>query len=113
MQDNDAYRLIEDDDHLILERRETDLWKPQYRFTLEPYQYSDFVDMCHYHQTSPESPFTKRRTCTLATPQGRITVTGLRLITTSKGTKSERELADENAWSSALREHFGIELGQQ
>jgi N-hydroxyarylamine O-acetyltransferase len=110
MQDNDAYRLIEDHDHLILERRETDLWKPQYRFNLEPHQYSDFADMCHYHQTSPESPFTKRRTCTIATPQGRITVTGHRLITTINGTKSERELAGEDEWSSALREHFGIEL---
>src|SRR5258706_12180299 len=37
VQGNDAYRLIEDDDHLILERREIDLWKPQYRCTLEPY----------------------------------------------------------------------------
>lgn len=110
VQDNDAYRLIEDGEHLILERREIDLWKPQYRFTLDPYQYSDFADMCHYHQTSPESPFTKRRTCTLATPEGRITVTGMRLITTIKGTKSERELAGEDAWLSALREHFGISL---
>lgn len=110
VQDNDAYRLIEDGEHLILERRETDLWKPQYRFTLDPYQYSDFADMCHYHQTSPESPFTKRRTCTLATREGRITVTGMRLITTIKGTKNERELAGEDAWLSTLREHFGISL---
>lgn len=109
----DAYRLIEDDEHLILERRESDLWKPQYRFTLEPYRYSDFVDMCHYHQTSPESPFTKRRTCTLATSEGRITVTGYRLITTIKGSKTERELGGEDAWLSALRDYFGIELHQQ
>ncbi len=80
LQDNDAYRLVEEGEHLILERRETDLWKPQYRFTLEPHLYSDFGDMCHYHQTSHDSPFTKRRTCTLATPEGRITVTGMRLI---------------------------------
>jgi N-hydroxyarylamine O-acetyltransferase len=111
-QDGEAYRLIEDGEHLILERRETDLWKPQYRFTLEPYQYADFADMCHYHQTSPESPFTRRRTCTLATPEGRVTVTGHRLITTIKGTKTERELAGEDEWSSALREYFGIELHQ-
>lgn len=112
VQQNDAYRLVEEDEHLVLYRREKDLWKPQYRFTLEPYQYSDFADMCHYHQTSPESPFTQRRTCTLATTEGRITVTGHRLITTIKGTKNERELDGEEAWLSALREHFGIELHQ-
>ncbi|MEK6410687.1 MAG: arylamine N-acetyltransferase [Acidobacteriota bacterium] len=110
VQDNDAYRLVEEDDHLILERREKDLWKPQYHFTLEPYQYSDFGDMCHYHQTSPESPFTKRRTCTLATPEGRITVTGMRLITTSCGERQERELGSHDEWTVALQEHFGISL---
>lgn len=110
VQDNDSYRLIEDDEHLILERREKDLWKPQYRFTLEPYQYSDFADMCRYHQTSPESPFTKRRTCTLATQEGRITVTGMRLITTAGGEKHERELGSHDEWTAALQQHFGIEL---
>jgi N-hydroxyarylamine O-acetyltransferase len=95
---------------LILERRQSDLWKPQYRFTLEPYQYFDFSNMCHYHQTSADSPFTKRRTCTLATPEGRITVTGLRLINTVRGEKHERELANDEEWAAALRQHFGISL---
>jgi N-hydroxyarylamine O-acetyltransferase len=110
-QDNDAYQLLEQDEYLILERRESDLWKPQFRFTLQPYQLSDFAEMCHYHQTSPDSPFTKRRTCTLAKPDGRITVTGLRLITTIDGAKQERELGSHDEWMASLREHFGISLG--
>jgi N-hydroxyarylamine O-acetyltransferase len=109
-QDNDAYRLIDDNECLILERREKDLWKPQYRFGLEPYQYSDFADMCLYHQTSPESPFTKRRTCTLATPEGRITVTGMRLITTIGGDRQERDIESDEEWKVALKQHFGISL---
>ncbi|MEK6322032.1 MAG: arylamine N-acetyltransferase [Acidobacteriota bacterium] len=110
VQDNDAYRLVEEGEHLILERREKDLWKSQYRFTLDPYQYSDFAAMCHYHQTSPESPFTKRRTCTLAKPEGRITVTGTRLISTDRGERQERELGSHEEWMATLREHFGIVL---
>jgi N-hydroxyarylamine O-acetyltransferase len=110
VQGNDAYRLVEDDEHVILERREKDLWKPQYRFTLVAHQYSDFSDMCLYHQTSPESPFTKGRTCSLATPQGRITVTGMRLVITNRGEKQERELGSHDEWTAALREHFGISL---
>ncbi len=31
--------------------------------------------MCRFHQTSPESMFTRLRLCTLATPTGRITLT--------------------------------------
>jgi len=110
--DDDAYRLVEEGEQLVFERRESEVWKPQYRFTLQPYQYSDFADMCHYHQTSPDSPFTKRRTCTLATPEGRITVTGMRLITTNHGERLERELASHGEWVATLREHFGIELNK-
>lgn len=110
-QTGEAYRLVdEDDDHLILERRETESWKPQYRFTLQAYELSDFAEMCRYHQTSPESPFTQRRTCSRATPEGRITVTGMRLIATAGGRRSERELADIEGYIAALREHFDVRL---
>jgi N-hydroxyarylamine O-acetyltransferase len=112
-QGDDAYRLVdEDDEHLILERYEEDSWKPQYRFTLQPYGLSDFAEMCHYHQTSPESPFTQRRTCSLATPEGRITVTGMRLITTTRGERHEHELAGPTEYVAALQEHFGVTLDE-
>lgn len=110
VQDSDAYRLVEEDEHLVLQRREGDLWKPQYRFTLEPYKYADYAEMCRYHQTSPESPFTQRRTCSRSTLEGRITVTGMRLIFTDRGEREERELASHEDWITALRDHFGIEL---
>lgn len=111
MQNGDAYRIVDaEDEHLILERREGESWKPQYRFTLQPYGLSDFAEMCRYHQTSPESPFTQRRTCSRATPDGRITVTGMRLITTERGQRNERELADTKAYIAVLREHFDVKL---
>ena len=110
VQNNESYQLVEADEHLILQRRESGSWKPQYRFTLEPHQYADFADMCHYHQTSPESIFTQRRACSQATPQGRITVTEKRVIITERGEKQERELASPEEWTAALRQHFGIVL---
>lgn len=112
VQQNDAHRLVEDEDHLVLQRRVDNSWKSQFRFTLEPYRLSDFDEMCRYHQTSPDSPFTQRRTCSLATPGGRITVTGMRLILTDQGNKQERELATDEEWAAALRDHFGIELNR-
>jgi len=110
-QNGEAYRLVDvSDGHLILERREAETWKPQYRFTLQPYQLSDFAEMCRYHQTSPESPFTQRRTCSIATPEGRITVTGMRLITTGRGERDERELSGPGEYADMLREHFSVTL---
>jgi len=110
IQGDDAFQLTEADGYLILLRREGEVWKPQYRFTLEPYPYSAFSEMCVYHQTSPESIFTQRRACSLATTEGRITVTDKRVITTKRGEKRERELVNRDEWRAALLEHFGIDL---
>ena len=104
-----AYRIdTTSDDRLILARRdESGEWKAQYRFNLEPHVYADYADMCHFHQTSPDSHFTQNRICSLATSEGRLTLSGMRLITTRGGEKQEREL-NENEYVEALREIFGI-----
>jgi N-hydroxyarylamine O-acetyltransferase len=104
-----AFRIIEDNSHLILQRRDAGGdWVPQYRFTLQPHTFADYEQMCHFHQTSPESHFTKAPLCSLATADGRITLTGLRLITTSIQQRSEHPLADRDSFDHTLRDQFGI-----
>ncbi|HET9222145.1 MAG TPA: arylamine N-acetyltransferase, partial [Roseiflexaceae bacterium] len=106
-----AYRLARAGEYLVLQQREGDgEWEPQYRFTLEPRRHAEFAEMCRYHQTSPESSFTRRRVCTRATPDGRVTLSDTRLITTRAGERQERELADEDEVRAVLREHFGVDL---
>jgi N-hydroxyarylamine O-acetyltransferase len=111
-QGSGTYRILPDDTHLILMQRDgVDEWKAQYRFTLQPYEYTDYAQMCHYHQTSPDSHFTKGRICTLATQGGRLTLSGMRLITTSeKGERQERTLQSEDEYAAMLRQYFGIEM---
>lgn len=68
--------------------------------------------MCLYYQTSPQSHFTRARLCTLATPEGRVTLSGTRLITTDEGGgRRERTLAGEREYEEALREYFGVVMG--
>jgi N-hydroxyarylamine O-acetyltransferase len=69
--------------------------------------------MCWYHQTSPDSHFTRNRVCSLATLHGRVTLSGMRLIITSNGRKEAQVLAAEADWHAALRDHFGIVVGQE
>lgn len=83
-------------------------WHPQYRFTLQPHTFPDYAAMCHYHQTSAESPFTQKRVCTIATPHGRYTLSHNTLITTDHGRRTERPLADEAEVGVVLRDLFGI-----
>jgi len=107
-----AYRIVADQAHLILMQRESDgEWKGQYRFTLEAYGYADYAEMCRYHQTSPLSHFTRARVCTRATPEGRVTLSEMRLITTIHGQeRTERLLKSDAEYTSVLKEHFGITM---
>ena len=112
VQGDRAYRIVPDGSYLVLIRRDSrddNEWKPQYRFTLQPYNYDDFAEMCRYHQTSPQSHFTQGRICSRATEEGRITLSEMRLITTSKnGERQERTLASQEEYTATLRQHFGI-----
>jgi N-hydroxyarylamine O-acetyltransferase len=83
--------------------------KPQYRFTLDVHALDEYAPRCLYHQTSPESTFTQKSVCSLATPAGRITLSGRKLITTENGTRSERDLS-ESEWEAELRDRFGVTL---
>jgi N-hydroxyarylamine O-acetyltransferase len=108
-----AYRIAREGEYLVLQQREGDgAWEPQYRFTPQPRRHAEFAEMCRYHQTSPESSFTRRRVCTRATPDGRVTLSDMRLITTRAGERRERELGDEDEVRAVLREWFGVELPQ-
>jgi len=66
--------------------------------------------MCHFHQTSPKSNFTKKSVCTIATEQGRISISNGRLITTSSGKKNTKKIPDTEELKRLLLEHFQIIL---
>lgn len=85
-------------------------WAAQYRFTLQPYGMEDFASRCHYHQTSPESHFTQQRLCTCATPEGRVTLSELRLITTRGKERQEQLLSAEEEYRRVLQDQFGVIL---
>ena len=110
VQDSRAYRILSEGSRLVLMRRdEGDEWKRQYRFTLQAYTYADYAEMCRYHQTSPQSHFTRSRICSLATEDGRITLSEMRFITTSKTLgRHERTLTSDEEYADILRNQFGI-----
>lgn len=107
-----SYKIIPDGAHLILMRRDGGgEWNAQYRFTLLPHEYVDYVEMCRYHQTSPQSHFTRTRVCSRATPNGRMTLSEMRFINTSgSGERQERTLVGEDEYAEMLIEHFGIRM---
>jgi len=106
-----SYRITESQFGKVLERqRETD-WEPQYVFSLKPRRLAEFSAMCHYQQTSPQSHFTQKTVCSMATANGRITLSNNRLIITTGEQREEREIKSKEAYRTALQTNFGIDLG--
>jgi N-hydroxyarylamine O-acetyltransferase len=107
-----AYRIEQSGSRFVLTRRDGEgVRAPQYRFSLDPHDYGEYESMCHHHQTSPESHFTHQPVCSLATPDGRVTVSGMKLITTIAGDRQERVIESTAEQADLLRERFGISRG--
>jgi N-hydroxyarylamine O-acetyltransferase len=114
IQQDSLYRLTGSEFEKVLHRRQPDSdWEPQYVFSLTPRRLADFRVMCKHQQTSPQSFFRRKAVCSLATPDGRITLSNGRLIVTASGRREEREVASEDEYRALLETHFGIDLGER
>ena len=104
-----SFRIVDDGDHRILMLDS----QPQYRFSLQPYGFADYEEMCHFHQTSPESHFTQNLICSRVTGDGRITLSGMKLITTSGAERQEQTLSSREEYDRILRDQFGVVMQNQ
>jgi len=109
-QNGHIYRLTDAEGAFRLEVMTDGKWKDEYSFTLQPRQLSDFAARCRYHQTSPDSHFTRQRICSRATAEGHITLSDETLIETRNGIRTEEVLSGEKEWRVKLHELFGVTL---
>ncbi len=85
--------------------------RPQYRFEPAAREMPQFEGMCRALQTPP-GHFTDAPICSMATADGRISLAGMRLITTAGDERDERDLADDEERRNVLRDLFGVDLGR-
>lgn len=83
-------------------------YSPEYKFSPKERYLEDFAAMCVYHQTSPQSHFTQKKVCSIATASGRITLTNDKLIITDRGTRTESPIDSDQEFNQALARHFNI-----
>lgn len=93
-----------------LQRKEDNGWKLQYSFSTEPRELKDFHYMCDFQQDDPGSHFRTRNACTIATPNGRITLSDASLTITEDGKKTKAQLVNEQEFYVFLKKYFGIEM---
>ena len=112
-QSSGVFRLIDTGSEWALQRREGTHWEAKYVFSLKPHRLSEFSEMCHFHQTSPDSHFTQQAICSIARANGRVTLSNNRLIVNAGNKVEEQKVRDETAYRRLLKIHFGIELNDK
>jgi N-hydroxyarylamine O-acetyltransferase len=107
-----AYKLEQTSEGYIVWQKDYDgTWERQYYFDLQPHEFpKEYEAACHYHQTSPQSSFTRGSIISRATPDGRVSLEDGRLIITVNGQRTERLLKSQQEYDALLKEHFGIVL---
>ena len=107
------YRLrpfASDQDTYILQKKDNKDWQTVYSFTKHPRVLSDFEEMNDFNQSSPESHFTQQTICSIATKNGRISLSDDFLTITDGNSKSKINVTSEEDFNQKLRDHFGIQL---
>lgn len=92
----------------VAESRDGEEWTLEYVFDDTHHETGHYRETCRYHQTSPESPFTGEPFVTMATPEGRKTLSAETLTVTSNGRKEKRGVAADE-WLAVLEREFGVE----
>ncbi|WP_425389649.1 arylamine N-acetyltransferase family protein [Ekhidna sp.] len=101
------------DENLILKVSDDNVhFRPKLLFTLDEKQLIQFIEMCDYHQTSPESPFIQKKLVTQLNEAGRITLTDRKLKIDQMGQKKETPILHEDDFLSKLNHHFKISFKQ-
>jgi N-hydroxyarylamine O-acetyltransferase len=105
-----SYRIMPeyDSDVLLFQKRLGGEWVSEFRFTRKPRQIDDFRDMNIYQQTSPESHFTKNLIISIATPNGRVSISGDTFIETIGADKKRRTIRSDDERNDLLKRHFGF-----
>ena len=95
---------------VLMQARDGGAAHPQYRFHMHPHLIQDFAEMCLYQQTSPASHFTQKSICSIATPDGRISVSNNKCISTSGTERQVHTIVDESDYRRILLRHFDMSL---
>lgn len=84
-------------------------WDIVIRIDMTPMNLTEFASACVFNQTSPDSPFTQKEIVTIATIDGRITLSGDTLtITTRNGEKHQEAVNGDTEKTAVLKKYFQI-----
>ena len=108
--ENGNFTIMQNGEKYIIYKYQGTTKKAIYKFENISRSLVEFSDSCHYHQTSPKSPFTQRKLITIATEQGRITLTDDKLKIKKDSLSSEYNIKDEDDFKDTLWKYYNIKI---
>lgn len=101
-----------EDGYLRVSKLSGDLWISEYIFLPIERTLNEFEEMCVYNQTSPLSHFTQNKVCSIATNNGRITLTNEKLKITEGDSFTEEKINSEEEFAANLQKYFRINMNK-
>lgn len=111
LQDENGTFLIRkyDDDYFEVVKKVAGNFQCEYLFKEIKRDLAEFAEMCEFHQTSPESHFTRGKICSLMTADGgRKTLTDAKFVKTKGEAKTEIQVQTNEDFDQILSREFGI-----
>jgi len=106
-----AYRIDPfEEGYVTMQRNYDGTWEKHYFFDLQSHNFpAEYEAGCLYHQTSPDSWFTRGSIISRATEDGRVSLEDGMLILTKNGQREERTI-EEGEYITLLKQYYNIEL---
>lgn len=110
-----AYRLEPfRDGYQLWQRGYGEKIERQYFFDLIPHKFpAEYDATCRYHQTSPQSIFTRNRIISRLTENGRVSLDNDHLIITTNGQREKTPFGSEAEFQALLLKYFNIQLTKE
>lgn len=99
-----------DEQYLCVNKEKDGVWGPEYIFTLRERNLDEYKGMCRYQQTSPDSHFTQNRICSIATENGRISISNDKVKIMDKGSSRTVPITSEQEFKDMLLKYFRIQI---
>lgn len=100
------------EDYWQVSKKKEAAWVPEYIFTTKERALEEYAGMCHFHQTSPESHFLKKKMCSMPTENGRITVSDDKVLLRKGDLTEEIAIENEAQFLAHLWAFFKIKIQQ-
>ncbi len=103
-----TYRLVDENEHWVLQSHREGSWIDLYAFSLEPREWIDYHMANYYTSTHPDSMFVQILIAQHTQPEARRFLRNYELITDDGQTVSSRTLADDEELLKVLDQVFGL-----